>query len=531
MKGQANIIVAVVFISLMLLALIPLFFYMYYSALNREYTYGNPMYRFYILAARAISEDIVAFYNAKDSTLLVTNRGGVDVVIERILIYVLCSSESYYFDLKYGERVPSGQSIVIDVSKVSEYTCRNPESMTLHILTPEGVVFSSTVLTQLDIEKITRPEGEFNFTIPAAIAASISILPMHISSNDNLSDISILNTKGFDIFTLDRGDQPTRLLPFTDLSRGMRGGTTTNYIWRLNRTHVNTALVISSQTVRNIWVGYDPRDPSKYNMILTADRLTIATPSFTSSNYTRVKIYGFRPSTPQGIFQLGGTWIRYPSQDVADYTFNNTALTLSGLADRVEIYIRVPRTEDSSYNPYILFMNTDGKANYAGILYTTIDRYWGFYNTRNEEYDTLLDFSTVPLALIYRGFSINNTEFSAAIIAINYRFHDNEGSDAEGTSVDRPVMIVGLVDEEGIIYTYRSYTFRELTRYEDTYPPTAQAQSSLVFIPLPPSEIGRKTFYVFVAFQDPYSYAPGNNLDDLDLTLFIESLAVIPIRK
>ncbi|MEM4745032.1 MAG: hypothetical protein QXX52_08680, partial [Ignisphaera sp.] len=200
---------------------------------------------------------------------------------------------------------------------------------------------------------------------------------------------------------------------------------------------------------------------------------------------------------------------------------------LSGRADRIEIYVRSTGSE-SSYNPYIMLMNTDKSSGSAGILFTSIDRTWGNITTRNEGVDSLLDYSKQALVLVYRDYVVSNYDSSAVVIAVNYRFHDNEGSDAIGTSVDRPIMLVGLVDENGAIYSYRSYTFRELTRYEDTYPPTAQAQSSLVFIPLPPRETGEKKFYVFIAIQDPYHY--NGNLDDLDFTLYIESLSILPMR-
>uniref|UniRef100_A0A7C2VM51 Uncharacterized protein n=1 Tax=Ignisphaera aggregans TaxID=334771 RepID=A0A7C2VM51_9CREN len=269
---------------------------------------------------------------------------------------------------------------------------------------------------------------------------------------------------------------------------------------------------------------------ARYNLIITANNMTLKIGQQTLSyvEYVRIKIYGFKPSADQqGVLRLGNSWVARPSQDVASFTFVNVGLTLSGTAERVEIYKRDLVDGGTGYDPYIMLLNTDGGQGLAGILFTTIDRTYGSSSSINEGSDSLLDYSVKPIALAYKGYNISNTNHSAVVIAINYRFHDNEGSDAGGTTVDKPIMFVGLVDESGRIYSYRSFTFRELTRYEDTYPPTAQAQSSLVFIPLPPPEVGKKTFYLFVAFQDPYSYS--GFLDDLDFTLFIESLSLIPI--
>ncbi|MEM1721093.1 MAG: hypothetical protein QXX89_02705 [Ignisphaera sp.] len=527
MKGQGNIIIAILFFSILILSVIPLTIHIYYALLNNQQLYENPITRRVSIAMKEMSRDIRAFLNTSSSELYLTNIGGTDIEIEKAILHISCENTNHYIDTHIQTTIKSGQTVLISIPIPS--LCQNQRTVALHLITVEGSVISSTVLTPEDLQKIQSQL--FNTTIPIGISSAIQVIPMKLAPNDEIWNISIFR-KSFNISTLDNMDNPTRISQFTDLGKGMSGGTTTKYIWRLQNVYTNTEIIINNLNIRNLWIGYDPRNTSRYNILITADRITSNTLSIggtgvTTNTYTRIKIYGFTPSSPREILRLGGKPITRPSQDVADYTFNNSALVLRGRADRIEIYVRSTGSE-SSYNPYIMLMNTDKSSGSAGILFTSIDRTRGNITTRNEGVDSLLDYSTQALVLVYRDYVVSNYDSSAVVIAVNYRFHDNEGSDATGISVDRPIMLVGLVDENGAIYSYRSYTFRELTRYEDTYPPTAQAQSSLVFIPLPPRETGEKKFYVFIAIQDPYHY--NGNLDDLDFTLYIESLSILPMR-
>jgi hypothetical protein len=127
---------------------------------------------------------------------------------------------------------------------------------------------------------------------------------------------------------------------------------------------------------------------------------------------------------------------------------------------------------------------------------------------------------------------LSNTEYSGVILTVNYQFIDNEGSDQDGVTVNKPIFILGLVEDvngQYQVYTYRNYTFWELTRYEDTFPPVSQMQSSVLFFPLPDQSTGERKFYVFLSIQDPYWY--NGVLDDLDFALYIESLVLIPVRR
>ncbi|MEM0000080.1 MAG: hypothetical protein QXY82_01990 [Desulfurococcaceae archaeon] len=529
MKGQGSIIVAVVFLSIIMVSVAPLVLHIYGTATNMASAPNAPVYRFLTLQAKMISREIVAFYNATDSTLLLVNRGGAGIKVERVVIYADCDGRGVYIDPGVKDLdMPSGLEITMQIPLPTQSVCGNLKTNTLYLITSEGLVISSTVITYEDIEMLSRQESQTTTIVRTTLPSAVMALPFKVGPGDNTSDLySLLGGKGFEVCTLDSMENPTKVVSCASLEGGMKGGAGTGYVWSLRRVYVNTNINISN-VIRNLWIGYDPRNVSRYNIVITADSATLATPSYSTSSPVRIKIYGFVPVTPQGILRLGGTWMSTPDQDIAKYTFVNATLVLNGTAERVEIYERTSGNE-TDYNPYIMFINTDRSRGFAGILFTTIDRAWGFYSSRNEHVDTLLDYSIKSLVLVYKDYSLSNIKYSSVTIAVNYRFHDNEGSDAQGTSVDKPIMLVGLVDASGVIYSYRSFTFRELTRYEDTYPPTAQAQSSMIFIPLPPAEQGERVYYVFIAIQDPYHY--NGYLDDLDLTLYIESLVIVPVTR
>ena len=516
MRGQANVIIATVFVSMVLLAVVPLLLYMFTAASNSAQS-SSGVYEPSVIVAKATRGDITALYEPLSDELLVVNKAGRELLVEDMLVYVTCDAKGLYISLNSSGVLPPGGSMLVNVSKVKEVACSNPEYMAIYIVTREGVVVSATVITRGDVEKLTKPK-EANTTLP--VSYSIPIIPIKVSSESNISDtFTVLKQAGFDILTLNNAYAPTMLVAYSDYnSTGITGGSKTQrYTWKLSSSSTNIP-INRTMTIRNLWIGYDPRDPSKYNIL------------FTTSDDMRIKIYGFKPNTTYGILCLGNTWIKYPDQNIANYTFKYSGfnLYLGGVADRVEYYTR-SSLDNSSYGPYIMLMNTDKSRGLAGVLFTTIDNKYGFAYSRNDGFDSLLDYSTKPLVLVYRGFEIPNSKYTAVVLTVNYRFHDNEGDDAGGTTVDYPVMFVGLVDENNVVYSYRSYTFRELTRYEDTYPPVAQAQSSVVFIPLPPPEVGEKKFYVFIAIQDPYWYNENNYKDDLDFTLYIESLTLIPV--
>ncbi|MEM3200258.1 MAG: hypothetical protein QXK23_02720, partial [Ignisphaera sp.] len=289
MKGQGNIIIAILFFSILILSVIPLTVHIYYALLNNQQLYENPTTRRVSIAMKEMSRDIRAFLNTSSSELYLTNIGGTDIEIEKAILHISCENTNHYIDTHIQTTIKSGQTVLISIPIPS--LCQNQRTVALHLITVEGSVISSTVLTPEDLQKIQSQL--FNTTIPIGISSAIQLIPMKLAPNDEIWNISIFR-KSFNISTLDNRDNPTRISQFTDLGKGMSGGTTTKHIWSLQNVYTNTEIRINNLNIRNLWIGYDPRNTSRYNILITADSITsnvlsIGGRGVTTNTYTRIK--------------------------------------------------------------------------------------------------------------------------------------------------------------------------------------------------------------------------------------------------
>ncbi|MEM1961923.1 MAG: hypothetical protein QXY48_05520 [Sulfolobales archaeon] len=398
-------------------------------------------------------------------------------------------------------------------------------------------LYNTTLISELS------PVGEEVRVLPPK---AHQIIP--VERFDNIWDIeSMLGGSGFVLAKPDNSFNPSRLELLDSFNSLLEGIRTASGRWVSQRILSSVEISMSDVEVRNVFLGYDPRDPSKYVLLITSDTSMTITLNGNRNTFctnlpaTRVKIYGFRSTAREGIIRIAGdtsrfgsgVWIVKPDQDVGEYTFiggsGRGKISMIGIADRVEVYcFETNSYRYTSYYPYILFMNTVGEPGRASLLFTTIDAVYGLASSPNDRPGStpLQDFSQLPLALVYKRMEISNNNTKAVLLLLNYRFHDNEGNDFAGVTVDRPIIILGIIDDENRVVSYRSFTFRELTRYEDTYPSTAQAQSSLVFIPIPSKDsVGIKNYFVFIIIQDPY--LNNNTYDDVDITIYIESLTIL----
>jgi len=532
-RGLSSTVVMLVFLAILTSLVVPLLLQLQSSYVTRlleglpEAGVGAAR-----LSAHAVTGELggVANYSVSDGvvenlTIVVRNWSGREVPVEAVLAYVTCGGTSRLLALERSISLsPRSELWRFYTREVLSGFCPDMISVdAVYLLTSEGAVVPLNVVKPAVVALPPPTGGERR---EAGLARAVELIPLPVKPSDTVwSPLSLLG-KYFTVATLDSASNPTRVDSSTPLMRGS---------WTLSRELSGVTIAVENQRVYNVWLGYDPLNSSRYNIMISARGISLRFGGTSeapcgTSQYVRVLVYGFTSEDSRGILSLGGRWVKSPSNNVANYTFLDSqrrdTLYLRGRAERVLVYCRAPGST-TGYEPYVMLLATSPRSG-AGVLFTTIDRTYGFYNSRNDYTAELLDSSLRPLALVYRALPISNKNYTAVSITLNYRFHDNEGSDALGTSVDLPVIFVGLVDEFGNVYSYRSYNFRELTRYEDTYPPVAQAQSSVVFIPLPPSDTGERTFYVFIAFQDPYFYSVNNvYLDDLDFTLLIESFTVI----
>lgn len=530
-RGQGTVLLTAIFLGIFAVSIIPLTFYIYTTYIETQrISWSTPTYNLDRAVMGSALKDVNATAILEPDNILgiyIENRAGRQISIESILAYIVCNSITRYINIE-------NRSIEIEPG----YRVENHYNLSTYCRNVDDVyaVYATTIDGHVIVFRIIKPQFLQGSTTITQFASppskAIQIIPLPIRQSDQIWNTAGILQQSFHLAELDNTTLPKKLSFPISLTGGMTGGISGgSYVWNLKNIFTAVNILIDDRSIYNLWIGYDPRSSQKYNILFTSPSITIRIGNtqytFCSSSYSRIKIYGFTSNSPLGILRLGSSWISSPSQDIADYTFipivESRKLYLQGQADRIEVYCRESGSQ-SGYDPYIVIMNNVNSPSYGKILFTSIDHRYGSKNTRNDNDNKLLDYSTKPLALVYRD-AISNKNFTAVAIAINYRFHDNEGSDADGTSIDKPIMFVGVIDEQGNIISYRGFSFRELTRYEDTYPPTAQAQSSVIFIPLPSTEIiGEKSFYVFIAFQDPYWY--NGNLDDLDFTLFIESLSV-----
>jgi len=532
-RGQSSTVVVMFFLAILTSLVVPLLLQLQTSYVTRLLE-GLPETRVGAarLSAYAVTGELggVANYSVSDGvvenlTIVVRNWSGREVLVEVVLAYVTCGSTPRLVALERSvDLKPRSELRRFYTKELLSGFCPDMSSVdAVYLLTSEGAVVPLNTIKPAVVALPPPAGGERR---EAGLTRAVELVPLPVEPSDSTRDPLSLLGRYFTIATLDSASNPTRVDTLTPLVLGS---------WTLSRELSAVTLAVENQRVYNVWIGYDPLNSSRYNIMISAYGIRLSFGGVSeapcgTSQYVRVLVYGFRSEDSRGILSLRGKWVASPSDNVANYTFldrqGRDYLYLRGRAERVLVYCRVPGSI-TGYEPYIMLVATAPRSG-AGILFTTIDRAYGFYNSRNDGTTELLDSSLGPLALVYRALPISNKNYTAVSITLNYRFHDNEGSDERGTSVDLPIIFVGLVDEFGNIYSYRSYTFRELTRYEDTYPPVAQAQSSVVFIPLPPLDIGERTFYVFIAFQDPYFYNVSNvYLDDVDLTLLIESFTVI----
>lgn len=543
-RGISNVIVATLVFTALAFTLPTVLFYTYVSRVANEikaisYLEVEERVKYVDMNVTALIDGAGNLY------VVVFNRGGRQVDIEKMLVLTHCSGEGLILGLPNSKITLKPGAYHEHFITRSQLPCSGATVSGVYIVTSEPLIYSAKLYNLTEMETYFPGMTQERALPPQ----SYKLFPVGRVSEP--WDISrTLGNWGFVFAVLDNPYNPAKLdlsNPDTVISGGMSNSRGT---WQRTALLENVRIRANDVYVRNVILGYDPRDPSKYVIMLTNDGSISLEVNSAYTTYcsgvgmlaTRIKIYGFISSNPQGVLRVsgdstrfgsGGAWIKTPSQDVADYMFlggsSRGRIYLDGFADRVEVYCLSGSSGVSSYEPYILFMNTVKRRAAGSLLFNTIDVVWGNRNTQDDS--GLLDVSRYPLTLLFKSpeLDIDNNNTKAVLIAINYRFFDNSGDDFGQVTEDRPIIIVGVVNDEGSVVAYRSFSFRELTRYEDTYPPTAQAQSAIAFIPIPAStSVGLRKFYIFISIQDPYlRNNSNNNIDDVDVMVFIDSIEVI----
>lgn len=498
--------------------------------------------------ARYVEVEAVAVVSRNTVYVTVKNRGGKDLEIEGIYALSICDSRGVVLRFSGSrEALRPGAYYYVSINLVNFY-CSRISISSVYVVTSEPRVYSARIYNITMVSGLTPiTEG------PSALAPRAHVI-LPIEVRDSPWDIgSVLSNAGFVLADPDDSFSPSRLALLNGYGILWAGMRTASGRWVEQPPLITVDISMSNTEIRSVFLGYDPRDPSKYVLLITNDggiaAMVGGTQRIFCSGYSaaRLKVYGFRNTTKEGIIWIrgdvsrfgSGVWVVKPDQDVSKYAFvgglSRGRISMAGRADRVEVYcFEIGDTRDTGYLPYLLSMNTVGEPSRTSILFTTIDAVYGNATTRNDSPGSVVlqDFSNRPLALVYRNLAISNNDAKAILLALNYRFYDNdstESSNLGGVTIDRPIVILGIIDKECRVVFYRSFTFRELARYENTYPPATQAQSALTLIPLPSKEVaGVNSFYVFIIIQDPYLFSSSDNrLDDVDVVLYVDSLVLL----
>lgn len=537
LKGQGSLIISVIVMSLFVLVVLPAAMYLIIRA-----SYSNLSF---VPEIRSEFVELVS-YTTRDinATVFVDKNNVITLAVANY-----GTSEINVVTLFYRLFYPNGTTVVLreetniivrpnsvasyqsyEILRYCEVSCRLVNVM---LLTDKGTTITPRTYSEEFLE-------EFMVSQEVALVRMHSYLPLPYYDPSSIRDA--LSRSGFKILDASLLEIPRQGVNV----RGVKGvGTGAYYLYE---EYVNVdSISATNAPVGNLYLGYNPKDVKKYDIMFSWNRassdvtLVISGQSLNlgsvCSNGYRIKIIGFKNATNYIIRFSNGVEVTSPSPDPAKYSYltsrQGVRISFTGSAERVRIYCRSSNLNyETSYEPYILLTKFNADAPGASILFVTEDVYYGFATSRNDAYSSgkiLQDYSTVPLVLIYNSSTtvITNSKYLGVILVVNYRFHDNEGNDFYGVSSDRVIFEVGLVDSEGNVLSSRTFTFKELTRYEDTYPPRAQAQSASIFIPLPRPESsgGTKVYYPFIKIQDPYGGL--GNLDDLDIMLLIEGLGVI----
>jgi hypothetical protein len=498
--------------------------------------------------------------SSNTAQIILSNRGLVPKKIEYILIMLgeeqrIIRSTKVNIELNPNTWI----SNALDLSDLCQQNgCNN---IVILAITSDGEIIKSRVYTQ---EELTNIYGEQNQT---AYLTAIQVFPLQSVTG---STISQQLSSGGIIFNETQVALPTPELVqngtfsglgvykylYTDDPKGKLKGDA--YV--LNRNFSSVNITLNDIVAGNIFFGYHSSRNDSFNIMITGDkvsgRITINNTQLTSwcdpsSKSFRIKILGFKSFSPSYVFSL-----TLPNGVKANYTYppddpfnllylsksGEAKLSLNGTAEAVYIYCATQSTKPfnypSSYEPYILLYRTSNTTSGLSILFTTEDVNYGGVNDINDLRKSDApnsDFSVSPLVLYFkpRNIIITNQAFSGLLINVKYRYHDNELDYTNyDTALDSEIFSISVVDSDGKTIGGRSFTLRELATTKITNPPLTLPQTASIYVPLPsPQVAGVKEYYLAMKIWDPFllSKKGGNYVNDLDLTLLIESLVIIPV--
>lgn len=343
------------------------------------------------------------------------------------------------------------------------------------------------------------------------------------------------------------------------------GGGQYAYVVVEERSNHNVNIELRAPTPFTAVIGRAPGSQDRYNILLTY-RTGAGTP-VNPYVWHRVRIEGLTVSSFSFQYSSSDGYVNVNTQNIEEalgfWYYANTegilaqpgarlsitgSIRIVGVAEKYVVY-RLQATSSgqvmSSYEPFVFVADTDGNG-YGEVIIITEDYVWGTVNPPDvkcsvDEGGSILAYSAFisggritynpwhPLGgftFRLKGVVLDPRKVIGVYVMARVYYHDTElGGIGDCVITPYPILRFLLVDDNWNVLAFKDVTYNELVALasENTWPPNRQYVFVSATLAVPVTDAQR--LYVAVSLIDPFR---GVGRDDLDLTLGVEIIGVIP---